>query len=144
MPDYYDIAKEIVKVHIDPNAKPMKLMKTPAGNLYVKGEMLREKRCTCILEDFAPGSTFTWTFSFDEFHYIVYGKAEVTYTLIYDLYNKEQKMTIQQGDAYCIPIGARVTWKTDKSGPLGKMCVMMPGQPGRQIPPEASGVVDKY
>ncbi|MBI2860480.1 MAG: cupin domain-containing protein [Chloroflexi bacterium] len=140
---FQDIAREIAKVKIDPQAR-MKIMRTPHGNLYVRGEMIRIPRCSALLEDFAPGAHFAWTFSFDEFHYILAGKAEVTYSLINDLYNKKTTMTVEPGDAYLIPCGAHVEWKVDPSGPLQKLCVWMPGSPAREMPPGTTGFVDDY
>ena len=97
---------------------------------------MRLPGCTAMLEDFAPGATVKWPFGCDELHYILSGKAEVKYRLIYDLYHTEKTMTVERGDVYLVPAGATVEWKVDDSGPLQKFCVLFPGLPVGELPSE--------
>ncbi len=137
------IKNEIPKIRIDPNA-PMTIAKSPRGNLYVRGEMIRIPEALVVLEDFAPGATVKWCFDNDEVQYILNGKAEMTYRLPYDLYNEAKTMTVEAGDCYFFPSGSEIEWKIDPSGPYQKLCIIMPGIPPRELPPDKRYPVSDY
>lgn len=123
---------EIPKKNIYENLKfkPKLKVKTVGGNLYTYGPEtnMRYANATVSMEDFGPGETFFWAFPLDnEVHIILKGKADVTYSLEGTNHTEEKKMTIQEGDAYIIPRGARMTWKVDPGGPLVKLCITIPG-----------------
>ena len=77
-------------------------------------------------ENFPAGKTTHFVFWYDEVQYILDGKAELTYTLWQNRFTVEKKMTVEKGDIYIIPKGADIHFKVDPSGPLKKLCVMMP------------------
>ena len=125
--------KEIVKIRMDPNAKVDRMMTVPegkmsgaCGKLYWAGPAIRTTEGSVSREDFAAGSTVRWSFNYSEVHYILGGKAEITYRLP-PLYMEEKTMVGEAGDVYVIPEGAMMEFKIDPSGPYKKMCVIMPG-----------------
>jgi quercetin dioxygenase-like cupin family protein len=123
---------EIQKIHIDPNAKPNRMLSVPGGKvksptkLYWFGPAIRTPEASVACEDFAAGSTVHWFFDYTEAQYILSGKAEITYRLA-PLYVEEKTFTAEAGDAYVIPKGAIIEFKIDPSGPFRKFCVIMPG-----------------
>jgi quercetin dioxygenase-like cupin family protein len=100
---------------------------TVAGPLYMK-RFIKEPACNMVIEDFKPGQEITWWFWHDEIHYIITGKAEVTYSLP-GLHLKSERATIEAGDAYLIYRGERITWKVISKEPYRKFCVVMPAIP---------------
>ena len=133
------ILTEIPKMKVDPDMEPQKKVKTIWGNLYIFPQArMAYANGTVSIEDFGAGETITWVFPHDtQVHYILRGKAEVTYTLESTNHTDKKKMIVEEGDVYIIPRGARVTWKVSPGGPLRKMCVYIPGLPEAQLRPEA-------
>ena len=134
---------EIARIRIDPLGA-QKVSKTKRGTLTYIGDSIWYKEGVVLLENFIAGETMRWTFWFDEVHYILAGKAEVSYLLPASRFSVQKHMKVQAGDAYLIPTGADMTWKVDPSGPLTKLCVIMPGfkpYDPRHMAPEARGGV---
>ena len=94
-------------------------------------------------EDFGAGSTVQWDFWYDEFHYILSGKAELTYSLQYTAYTETKKLTVEAGHLYLIPRGAHMEWKVDPGANLRKICVIMPCPPPRPLDAMAPGSVEE-
>jgi ethanolamine utilization protein EutQ (cupin superfamily) len=124
-----EILTEMPKIKIEVKSKPHVKAKTLNGNLYFRGESIRVPQAWVVMEDFAAGDVVRWNFFYDEIHYILRGKAEVTYSLASTTYTEQKKMTAEAGDCYLIPRGASVEWKVDPSGPYQKLCVIMPCPP---------------
>jgi len=98
------------------------------GNAYftdMKG--IIEPEGIIDVEYFGAGETFRCPFFHAEAHYVLGGKAEITYTLPV-LHNEKKKMIAEAGDAYLIPCGAHVEWKVISDEPYRHLCVMMPAQ----------------
>ena len=136
------ILTEIPKKNIYENLKfkPKVKAKTLGGNIYAYGPEtnMRYANATVSMEDFGAGETMYWAFPLDnEVHLILKGKAELTYSLEGTNHTEEKKMTVEEGDVYIIPRGARMTWKVDPSGPLRKLCVTIPGLVVPERRPEA-------
>ncbi|MFC2031844.1 cupin domain-containing protein [Chloroflexota bacterium] len=121
---------EIPKIKIDPSQEPDKKVETVAGNFYSyrKSNVLRCANGFVCIEDFGAGETITWMFQHDEFHWIAKGKAEMTYSLAGTSHTESKTVTIQEGDIYLLPLGARVTWKVATGSPLRKICVLIPAK----------------
>jgi len=123
---------EIKKIRIDPNASVDRMLTVPGGKLkdvtklYWAGPAIRTPEASVSREDFAAGTIVTWFMDYSEIHYILGGKAEVTYRLA-PLYLEEKSFTAEAGDVYVIPKGAMMQFKIDPSGPYKKMCIVMPG-----------------
>ena len=117
---------EIVKIKVDPNGE-QRISKTKRGTLIYIGEAIWKEEAVVLLEKFPAGETMRWAFWFDEVHYILAGKAEMTYLLPSSRFSVEKKMTVQAGDTYLIPKGADITWKVDPSEPFFHYCVIMTG-----------------
>jgi uncharacterized cupin superfamily protein len=116
--------KEISKIKIDPEAKVKRIVKTLRGDLHFSCELVTPQGMLAV-EDFASGETIRWIFFHDEWHYILKGKAELTYSL--PPWHDEQKtMTVEAGEAYFIPCGADITFKIVSKEPYRKMLVVMP------------------
>lgn len=121
------ITTEIPMIHIDPNENPDQKIKTVSGNFYpnTKETMFWDEALVSI-EDFGAGETLSWFFPEPEVQYIIRGKAEMVYSLGATSHTEQKVVTIQEGDCYIIPAGARLTWKIDSDSPLRKFCVLMP------------------
>lgn len=119
------IGDTIPKVKLDPQA-PQKEVWCLRG-VWSHGDGVFTREAVAALENFPAGKTTHWVFWVDEVQYILEGKAEVTYTLAATRFTVEKKMTVEKGDVYVIPKGTDIYWKVDPSGPLVKLCVIMPG-----------------
>ena len=118
---------EIPKRKIDSEATPKYIIETAYGNCYI-GVGVPSPDAVVGIEDFGAGETMRWRFWHPEVHYILKGKAEVSYTL--PAWHDEVKtMTVEAGDCYVIPKGAELQWKVSSEGPLRKFCVVMPKDP---------------
>jgi mannose-6-phosphate isomerase-like protein (cupin superfamily) len=130
------ILTEIPKVHYDPQSKPTEkrtvlINDGTYGSFYPMLETyLNTLNGFSIVTEFAPGQPWSWTFQCDEFHYILQGKAKMTYSLGGTFHTERKTMYIAEGDLYLIPLGARIEWHIDpKDGPLRALNIIMPGQP---------------
>ena len=127
-----ELFRDIPKGKITADTPVEKVLETPYGKLYRSGERVWAREGSACREDFGPGSVVWWSFWHAEFHYILEGKAEVIYKK-QPLYLEEGKMTIGPGSAYFILPGTIMEWKVDRSGPLKKLCVLMPYHRERPI-----------
>jgi hypothetical protein len=127
------MAKEIRKIHIDPHARTTKkvLVETAALKMgyahFTDMKGIIEPEGIIDVECFGPGEIFRCPFFHTEVHYILAGKAEVTYTMPV-LHNEKKKMVAEAGDAYLIPCGAHVEWKVISNEPYRHLSVIMPAQ----------------
>ena len=122
--------REILKVTVDPDAEPTVVVKTPSGSFtQFPPEMgIFHPEGTMALEDSLPSPNKQWFFSHSEFHYILKGTADITYTLA-PWHDVEKTMSIKAGDAYLIPKGTIFKWNIHPGEPLRKMCLIMPAEP---------------
>jgi len=118
---------KLCKSIFDVPDKELTKIETVVGPLHMK-RLIKEPACNMVIEDFEPGQEITWWFWHDEIHYIIKGKAEVTYSLP-GLHLKKERATIEAGDAYLIYRGERITWKVVSKEPYRKFCVVMPAIP---------------
>jgi mannose-6-phosphate isomerase-like protein (cupin superfamily) len=81
-----------------------------------------------VFEEWRPEaqSTTSWTFPFNEVHYALKGKAEITYTSP-PFHSSETKrtITVEAGDVYLIPIGTRWRRKVIGNEPYLHLCVVI-------------------
>jgi mannose-6-phosphate isomerase-like protein (cupin superfamily) len=139
------ILSEIPKKNIYQNllTRPKLKVRTLSGNIYHYGPEvnMRYANATVSMEDYGAGETFSWFYPMDnEVQIILKGKAEITYSLEGMNHTVEKKMTVEEGDVYIIPRGARLTFKVDTSGPLVHLCVTIPGL---ATPQRISGSVEE-
>ena len=116
----------IKKFRYDENA--LKRINFKQGNIVAfAGFGLNELSCLAAFEMFKPDFPMKegWTFWHDEFHYVIQGIAEITYTNP-PLHDKEEKIIVEAGDAYFTPIGTCGTWKIMSSEPFIHLNVVMP------------------
>jgi len=130
--------REILKVHIDPEANPAVMIKTLRGNI---GQFPLEKGIFhpdgfMAVEDLFAGETLRWMMQHAEFQYILKGKAEFIYSLA-PWYDEEKTMTVVEGDAVLLPAGADITFKVAPGAPFRRICVIMPAQMSYlEVPPK--------
>jgi quercetin dioxygenase-like cupin family protein len=115
----------IQKTHISLDARPNRKLKTLWGNAYLYPGAIGGPSSFGAMEHFAPGETVSWSFMGDEWHYILKGEAEVTYSLGSTMHTEERRMTVKAGDLYFIPAGAHLTWKVGPAEPLLHLCVVI-------------------
>jgi quercetin dioxygenase-like cupin family protein len=118
---------KICKRVFDITDKDLTKVKTVVGPLHMK-RLIKEPACNMVIEDFEAGQEITWWYWHDEVHYVIQGKAEVTYSLP-GLHQKEEKATIEEGDAYLLYRGERVTFRVTSETPYRHFCVVMPAIP---------------
>ena len=124
-PDY--ITWEIPILKIDPDEGPDQIMNTVDGRIFVNTKQtMNWQEAHIQTEEIAAGETYYWAFSESEVQLILRGKAKMTYSLGSTSHTDQQTIKIEQGDAFIIPRGARVSITADKSGPLRRFCVIMP------------------
>jgi hypothetical protein len=98
------------------------------GSIVTFGDVgINEPGCIAAFEEMRPEIPMKdwWPFWFDEFHYVIKGKAEITYTSP-PFHEKEEKIIVEAGDAYLTPIGICATWKIIGSEPFLHLNVVMP------------------
>ncbi len=125
--------EKIDKIKIDPDCEKTTL-KTPGGNFEMAVEKINNPDCVAAVESFPAKATSKWSFYHHEVHYIMRGKAEVSYTLP-PFHLEEKQMEVEPGDCYHIPQGAQLQWKVVSEEPLTKLCILMPNP----LPPEMVG-----
>jgi len=132
------ILTEIPKAHYDPKEKPDVKSTTLTGSFsHFSKTRITTLNGECSVTEFSPGEPWSWVFQCDELHYILQGRAEMTYSLGGTFHTERKTMKIEEGDIYIIPLGARIEWKIDpKDGPLRALNVIMPGHPS---PPHLPG-----
>jgi uncharacterized cupin superfamily protein len=124
------VLTEMPIIHFDPEQEPDVKAETISGTLYnYTTNVIRSANGSCALEDFPPGETVFWFFPHDEIHYVVKGKAEITYSLAGTSHTELKTMTAEPGEAYLIPHGSRLTWKVAPGDPFRHLCFVMPGVP---------------
>jgi len=121
-------SREIIKVHVDPEANPTLMTKTVRGNIggFPEETAIVHPEGVMVLEDLFAGDTIEhWPFSHAEFHYVLKGKAELCYSL--PPWHDEQKtLSVEAGDAYLIPNGTDVTFKVASGEPYRHIAIAMP------------------
>ena len=98
------------------------------GNVVTFSDIsLNEPGCMAGFEEMRPEIPMkeSWTFTTDQFFYVMKGKAEITYSSS-PSYEKEEKIIVEAGDAYFVPIGKCATWKIIGSEAFLQLFVLMP------------------
>ncbi|MEW6142350.1 MAG: hypothetical protein AB1597_04235 [Chloroflexota bacterium] len=123
------IIDEIPVIHLSADIEPISETKTTAGTYYMFGKeaILWSANAFAMMEMFGKGTSLTWMYPFDEFHYIIQGRARVTYTLAGTGHTQKKVLDVEVGDLIVTPVGSIVEFKVDPSGPLRRVCGVMPG-----------------
>lgn len=86
---------------------------------------INQPNCQVIVEDFMPGSEFTWVFAHDEFQVALRGEIELEVWLP-PLYSESVKTRVRAGDVYTYPVGARKRVKVLGDTPYRHLCICPP------------------
>lgn len=86
---------------------------------------INEPNCQVIIEDFMPGTEFSWVFTHDEFQVALSGEMQLEVWLP-PLYSESTKTVIRAGDIYTYPVGARKHVKVLGSVPFRHICFCPP------------------
>lgn len=86
---------------------------------------INEPNCQVIIEDFMPGTEFTWVFGHDEFQVALTGEMELEVWLP-PLYSESVKTRVKAGDIYTYPVGARKHVKVIGTVPFRHICFCPP------------------
>lgn len=123
------VITEIPIKKFDLSLQPKSETKTQSGVLYTFGKKgaIQAANAFIMVEQFGAGTTLLWMYPFDEFHYIAMGKARVTYTLAGTGHTQKKVLDVKEGDLIVTPVGSIVEFKIDPSGPLRRVCGVMPG-----------------
>jgi mannose-6-phosphate isomerase-like protein (cupin superfamily) len=98
------------------------------GSIVTFGDVgLNERGCIAAFEELRPEEPMqeSWTFWFDEFHYVLQGEVEITFTSP-PFHDREEKNIVAAGDAYFTPIGTCAKWKIIGTEPFRHLNVVMP------------------
>ena len=112
------------KIHVDIDDEQIEVGSL-RGSWYVHPDVMWKPEALISLESFAAGRTTRYIFWHNEVHFILAGKAELTYSLPINRFSVEKTMTVEKGDAYFIPCGADI--KFTPSERLYHLSVSMPG-----------------
>jgi mannose-6-phosphate isomerase-like protein (cupin superfamily) len=123
------IVTEIPIKKLDLSLQPNSEVKSQTGTFYLFGKKgaIQTANAFIMVEQFGAGTSLTWMYPFDEFHYIIQGKARVTYTLSGTGHTEKKALDVETGDFIVTPVGSIVEFKIDPSGPLRRVCGVMPG-----------------
>jgi quercetin dioxygenase-like cupin family protein len=86
---------------------------------------INEPNCQVIIEDFMPGTEFSWTFTHDEFQVALQGEMELEVWLP-PLYSESVRTRVKAGDIYTYPVGARKHVKIVGDVPFRHICFCPP------------------
>jgi quercetin dioxygenase-like cupin family protein len=86
---------------------------------------INEPNCQIIIEDFMPGTEFSWVFTHDEMQYALSGEMELTVWLP-PLYTEIVKTRVTEGCVYTYPVGARKHVKVLGDKPFRHICFCPP------------------
>jgi hypothetical protein len=87
-------------------------------------------------EDFMPGPDIIWSMFYDEVHYVVSGRAHITYHLP-PLMQETGTAIAEPGSIYLLPRGSRILWRVLGDAPFRHLCICVPN-PGFAIPVASS------
>lgn len=123
------VTTEIPVKRLDLSLQPLSEVKSQSGTFFLFGKKgaIQTANGFVMVEQFGAGTTLVWMYPFDEFHYIIQGKAKVTYTLSGTGHTVKKSMDVEVGDFFVTPVGSIVEFKIDASGPLRRVCGVMPG-----------------
>lgn len=107
--------------------KDLVKIETVNGVLWIK-RCFREPAGNIAVEDFSPGQALRWSYWHDEVHYIIKGKAEITFSMP-PFHQTEEKIVAEAGDAYMIYKGESLTFKVISEEPFRHLCIIMPAIP---------------
>ena len=119
---------EIPKARIDPNAPLEYMLELPYhGNFYI-GDFVPSPDANVGLQGFPAGEIGIWRFWHPEVHYVLRGKAEISYSL--PAFHLEKKtMKVEPYDCYVVPRGADLEFKVEPGETLRTLYVGMPKEP---------------
>ncbi len=86
---------------------------------------INEPNVQVIIEDFMPGTEFTWTFTHDEFQVALTGEMDLEVWLP-PLYSESVKTRVKAGDIYSYPVGARKHVRVIGTVPFRHVCFCPP------------------
>ena len=137
--------RSILKVHVNPEAKPTSMVKTFRGNIggFSQEKGIFHPEGALVLEDLFAGDTINWPFFHAEIHYVLKGKTEISYMLP-PWYDERKTITVIPGDAYLVPKGTDVTFKVAHGKPHRHIAIAMPPEPIYSEVPPKNAVQIKY
>jgi len=138
--------REIRKVRLDPDIGPIVKIKSLSGNIgnYGPESLIFGQGVGGGLEDFMPGEEISWSFVAGEFHYILRGEADITYSLASTSHTERKTMHAAPGDFYYIPPGARLKFKIapgENYVHLSMSGSTLPGS-GQELPQRRPGAIE--
>ena len=119
---------EIPKVKIDPNVPFEHILELPYhGNFFI-GESVPSPDANVGLQGFPAGEIGVWRFWHPEVHYVLKGRAEITYSLP-GFHLEKKTMQVEPYDCYVVPRGADLQFKPESGETLRELYVAIPKEP---------------
>ena len=108
----------------------------PGVTIKGYGTEVDEPAGQIVIEDFLPGSKFSWQFAHDEMQYAISGRAHI---MFYHppLYSDVVEADLGPGSMYLLPNGGRMEIEVVGDEPYRHVCFCFPG-PKYPFPPAAS------
>lgn len=91
-----------------------------------------EPAAQVIVEDFLPGSEFSWQFMHDELQYAISGAIDIE-VFLPPLFAESVKKRLDAGCVYLLPAGARMHVSVVGDEPYRHICICVPN-PGYPFP----------
>jgi len=121
------IIDEIPVFQIDPMQEPSSEQKTTGGTYYgFKNSGKVSANGFVLMEQFGSG-TMSFMYYFDEWHWILLGEMDVTYSLSSTSHTVKKTVHVGPGDFIITPRGSIVEWKCKEGEWCRRYCGMMPG-----------------
>jgi len=119
---------EIPKLNVNiADLGPEKVIKMPIfGTTYhFPSAVIWTPNVVAGFEEFEAGDTISFSLNEDTIALVLKGRAELTYFLAGTHYTEEEKMTLEEGDVYVLPLGAYVEWKVAPGSRFRHFCIML-------------------
>lgn len=103
------------------------------GEQKIRGySAISEPTVQIIIEDFLPGTEFSWVFTHDEYQYCISGAIDIE---VWEppLYQESTRARLEAGSVYSFPVGARMHVKVVGTEPFRHIC-FCPPNPGYPFP----------
>lgn len=97
-----------------------------SGGVKIRGySAINQPNVQVIIEDFLPGTEFSWVFTHDEFQVALSGEIDLQVWLP-PLYSEVIRTRVKAGDIYTYPVGARKHVKVISTEPFRHICFCPP------------------
>jgi len=121
------VAKQLAKVKEEEYKEVNTVLSKKVGKIKIR-RLIREPEGHISLEYFLPCDVISMGFWHAECHYVLGGKAKITYS-VPPLHQRTFEVVVETGDAILYERGDQVTWEVLGNEPYCHICFIMPAVP---------------